>query len=60
VRAMRAHYALHMRPRLDIVIALILAAAGAYLWRSPRLHWSAVFFVGALSLFLSSFSLPHL
>ena len=47
MRAMRSHYASHMRPRLDIVMAVVVAAAGAYLWRSPNSHWFGVFFVVA-------------
>ena len=39
VRALRAHYASHLRLRLDIVVTVVLAGAGAYLWRSPSLHW---------------------
>jgi len=43
VRAMRLHYASRMRPRLDIVVAVGLALAGAYLLRSQDSHWSGVF-----------------
>ena len=50
-RGMRSHYASHMRPRLDIAMAVVLAAMGAYLWRSPSSHWSGVFFVGASAAF---------
>jgi hypothetical protein len=46
-RATRSHYAARMRPRLDIVIAVLLAAAGAYLLRSPSSHSFGVFAVGA-------------
>ena len=42
VRALRAHYASRLRLRLDIVVAIVLAGAGAYLWRSPDLHWLGV------------------
>ena len=42
-RAMRLHYASRMRPRLDIVVAVGLAIAGAYLLRSPGSHWTGVF-----------------
>ncbi len=38
VRALRAHYASHLRLRLDIVVTVILSIIGAYLWRSPILH----------------------
>jgi len=46
-RAMRSHYASLMRPLLDIVMAVMLAAVGAYFWRSPSSHWFGVFLVGA-------------
>ena len=39
VRALRAHYASYLRLRLDIVVTLVLAGIGVYLWRSPNLHW---------------------
>jgi hypothetical protein len=39
VLALRAHYASHLRLRLDIVVTVVLAGIGAYLWRSPSLHW---------------------
>lgn len=39
VRALRAHYATHLHLRLDIVVTVVLAGIGAYLWRSPDLHW---------------------
>lgn len=39
VRALRAHYASRLRLRFDIVVAVVLACIGAYLWRSPSLHW---------------------
>jgi len=51
VRAMRSHYASHLRPRLDIVMAVGLAALGAYFWRSPSSHWFGVLFVGASAVF---------
>jgi hypothetical protein len=41
-RALRAHYASRLRLRLDIIVAIVLAGAGAYLWRSPNLHWLGV------------------
>jgi hypothetical protein len=41
-RALRAHYASRLRLGLDIVVAIVLAGAGAYLWRSPDLHWLGV------------------
>ena len=52
VRAMRSHYASRMRPRLDVVMAVVLALAGAYLWRSPDSHWSGVFAMGASAAFV--------
>src|SRR5882724_9430474 len=50
VRALRAHHASRLRLRLDIVVAIGLAGIGAYLWRSPGLHWLGVgcVVVGAL------------
>jgi hypothetical protein len=51
VRAMRSHYASHLRPRLDIVMAVGLGALGAYFWRSPSSHWFGVLFVGASAVF---------
>jgi hypothetical protein len=39
VRALRAHYASHLRLRLDIVVTIVLLGGGVYLWRSPSLHW---------------------
>jgi hypothetical protein len=50
-RAMRLHYASRMRPRLDIVMAVGLAIAGAYLLRSPDSYWSGVFAVCASAAF---------
>jgi hypothetical protein len=51
VRAMRSHYASHLRPRLDIIMAVALAALGSYLWRSPSSHWFGVMSVGASAVF---------
>ena len=48
---MRFHYATVLRPRLDIVLAIGLAALGAYLWRSPSSHWFGVLAVGAAVVF---------
>lgn len=39
VRALRAHYASHLRLRLDSVLTIILVGVGLYLWRLPSLHW---------------------
>ncbi len=39
VRALRAHYASHLRLRLDIAVTVFLAGSGVYLWRSPSGHW---------------------
>src|SRR5882724_2865656 len=39
VRAFRAHYASRLRLRLDIIITVVVAGIGAYLWRLPSLHW---------------------
>lgn len=52
VRTLRSHHASRMRPRLDIAMALGLAVAGAYLWRSPSSHWSGVFFLCASAVFV--------
>ena len=42
VRALRAHYASHLRLRLDIVVTVVLAGIGAFLCRSASLHWLGV------------------
>jgi hypothetical protein len=42
VRALRAHYASQLRLPLDILVIIVLLGAGAYLWRSPGLHWLGV------------------
>ena len=52
VRAMRSHYASHMRPRLDIITAFLLAVVGAYLWRSPSTRWFGGFAIGASAVFV--------
>jgi YcxB-like protein len=39
VRALRSHYASHLRLRLDIAVTILLAGIGVYLWRSPRGYW---------------------
>jgi YcxB-like protein len=39
VRALRAHYASHLRLRLDIVVTVVLVGIGVYLWQSASLHW---------------------
>jgi hypothetical protein len=39
VRALRAHYASHLRLPLDIIAVVVMAVAGACFWRSPSLHW---------------------
>jgi hypothetical protein len=51
VRAMRAHYASVLRPRLDIAMAVGLASLGAYFWRSPNSHWFGVLLVGVSTVF---------
>ena len=40
-----------LRLRLDIVVAIGLSGIGAYLWRSPGLHWLGVGCVVVSSLF---------
>jgi hypothetical protein len=42
VRALRAHYASHLRLRLDIAVTILLAGVGIYLWRSPSGHWLGI------------------
>ena len=42
VRALRTHYASHLRLRLDIISSIALFGIGAYLWSSPSLHWFAL------------------
>lgn len=39
VRALRAHYASQLRLPLDVAVVVVVASTGAYLWRSPDLHW---------------------
>jgi YcxB-like protein len=39
VRALRSHYASHLRLRLDIAVIVILAGVGGYFWRSSSGHW---------------------
>jgi hypothetical protein len=60
VRALRAHYASHLRLRLDIVVIIILAGIGIYLWRSPSLHLlglvSIVVSVGFALLLITAFT----
>ena len=52
MHAMRSHYASRMRPRLDIFMAVVLAAGGAYLWRLPSSRWFGVFCVVASAAFV--------
>jgi len=42
VRALRAHYAAHLRLPLDIVVTAALIGVGVFLWQSPDLHWLGV------------------
>src|SRR5262245_43678704 len=46
VRALRAHYASHLRLRLDIVVTVVLIGIGIYLWPSPTLRWLGVACIG--------------
>jgi hypothetical protein len=46
VRALRAHYASHLRLRLDIVVTVVLVGIGIYLGRSPNLRWLGVACIG--------------
>jgi len=52
VRAVRAHYGSQLRLRVDVVVALVLAAMGVWLWQSPSLSWLGVTFVVVSSLFI--------
>jgi hypothetical protein len=45
VRALRAHYASHLRLRFDIVVTIVLVGIGAYLRSSPSLHWLGLGFI---------------
>jgi hypothetical protein len=51
VRALRAHYASHMRLWLDIVVVVAVGIAGAYLWRSPGSRWLGIGFIGVAGIF---------
>src|ERR1700751_5784228 len=51
VRAMRSHYASFLRPRFDIVMAVGLAAVGAYLWRSPSSRGFGILCLAVSALF---------
>src|SRR5947209_7562204 len=42
VKALRAHYSSRLRLRVDIGVIVVLICAGAYLWRTPGLHWPGV------------------
>jgi hypothetical protein len=42
VRALRSHYASHLRLRLDIAVTVFLAGSGVYLWHLPRGHWLGI------------------
>jgi len=42
VRALRAHYASHLRLPLDIAVVVLLIATGAYLWRTSSLQWLGI------------------
>jgi hypothetical protein len=52
VRALRAHYASQLRLPLDILVIIVLIGAGAYLWRSPNLHWLAVAAIALAAVFV--------
>jgi YcxB-like protein len=41
-RALRAHYASHLRLRLDVVVSVILASIGVYLCYSKGLRWLGI------------------
>jgi amino acid transporter len=64
VRAMRAHYARRLRPRLDITLAVILAIIGVYFWRSPESRWEALVCFGLsgtlVAILIAAFGvIPH-
>ena len=42
VRALRAHYSSRLHLRVDVVVTLVAAGVGIYLWRFPDLHWLSV------------------
>jgi len=42
VRAMRAHFALRLKPKLDIALAVALALLGAYFWQVENSIWFGV------------------
>ncbi len=46
VRALRAHYASHLRLRLDGVVTVVLAGVGTYLWCVSSLQWLGLACVG--------------
>jgi hypothetical protein len=48
---MRSDYASRLRVRLDIFLALVLAAVRAYFWPSPSSHWFGVLAVAASAVF---------
>ena len=51
VRALRAHYASHLRLRLDIVVTVVLFGVGIYLCCSPSLRWLGIACVIIASVF---------
>jgi hypothetical protein len=51
VRALRAHYAWHLRLRVDIVLAAVLVGSGVYLWRLSSSHWLGVACVVVATIF---------
>jgi hypothetical protein len=55
VRALRAHYASHLRLRLDLVVIVVLLGIGGYFWQTPSLHWhglACIVIAGAFVLLL--------
>lgn len=51
VRALRAHYASHLRLRLDVFVVVALIGVGVYLWQSPSSHIIGVVCVSLAVLF---------
>ena len=43
---MRAHYASRLRLRIDIVVTVLMAVIGVYLWRSPESRWYGMALLG--------------
>ena len=53
VRALRAHYATRLNVPLDVAVAVVIAACGAYLWTDPDLRWLGIVSIVVAVLFLA-------